>query len=138
MQTDREAACRNPGTLMRDSFSVSRMLAVQLYCHRPCSTIIFIGCFCTSGGWGALSIRPILDQFIVQLVRFQRFTSSGDPRLLAVGPRPPYVHSMSLTSCLLPSLLRLLLPCIIVNATKEQKKGGVLGNEAKVHRTCLI
>ena len=128
MQTDLAAACRNPGTLMRDSFSVSRMLAVQLYCHRPCSTIIFVGCFCTSsgtGGWGALSIRPILDQFIVQLLRFQRFTSSGDPRLLAVGPRPPYVHSMSLTSCLLPSLLRLLLPCIIVNATKlRAKKGG--------------
>ena len=48
--------------------------------------------------------------------------------MLVVGPHPPYVHSMSLMTRILPRIfIAVLLLCIIVNATEEQKTGVGLG-----------
>jgi len=58
------------------------------------------------GGGGNSHFRlPVFDQSIFKSVGFGHFTAGGNSinfrqlhLLIAVGPRPPYVHSMLLTT----------------------------------------
>jgi len=58
--------------------------------------------------------------------------------MLVVGPRPPYVHLMSLMTRILPrNFIAVLLLCIIVNATEEQKTGVGLGTRLNLPKFSL-
>ena len=69
------------------------------------------------GGWGgALSILPVLDQFIILSARFEHFTASGDSGPFRQLCSTLY-HPLDVTHMInAPFFTALLFPCIIVNA----------------------
>ena len=108
-------------------------------------TWVTSGC-CKVDMGGGLSILLVLDQFVVQLARFERFTTSGDWRpcrqfhstvcKLTYSGASPSLHPLDVMNVLRSSTALLLL-CVIININWREKKWGRPGNEANETPSCI-